>query len=58
MGHVITFAQQKGGAGKTTLLARLAASWSGAGRSVALMDLDPQHSSPAGRACAPIPPST
>ena len=44
MGHVITFAQQKGGAGKTTLLAHLAASWSGAGRSVALMDLDPQHS--------------
>lgn len=44
MGHVITFAQQKGGAGKTTLLAHLAASWSGDGRRVALMDLDPQHS--------------
>lgn len=44
MGYVITFAQQKGGAGKTTVLAHLAASWSGAGRSVALIDLDPQQS--------------
>lgn len=44
MGHVITFAQQKGGAGKTTLLAHLAASWSHTGHSIALMDLDPQRS--------------
>lgn len=44
MGHVITFAQQKGGAGKTTVLAHLAAIWSRAGKSVALMDLDPQQS--------------
>ena len=44
MGHVITFAQQKGGAGKTTLAAHLAAAWAEAGRSVALIDLDPQHS--------------
>lgn len=44
MGKVITFAQQKGGAGKTTMLAHLAASWAEAGRSVALIDLDPQKS--------------
>ena len=44
MGHVITFAQQKGGAGKTTLLAHLAASWAEAGRQVAILDLDPQQS--------------
>lgn len=44
MGHVITFAQQKGGAGKTTVLAHLAAAWAEAGRSVALIDLDPQQS--------------
>jgi chromosome partitioning protein len=44
MGHVITFAQQKGGAGKTTVLAHLAAAWAEAGRTVALIDLDPQLS--------------
>jgi chromosome partitioning protein len=44
MGHAITFAQQKGGSGKTTVLAHLAAAWAEAGRSVALMDLDPQQS--------------
>lgn len=44
MGHVITFAQQKGGAGKTTVVAHLAAAWAEAGRSVALIDLDPQQS--------------
>ena len=44
MGHAITFAQQKGGAGKTTVLAHLAAAWAEAGRTVALIDLDPQQS--------------
>lgn len=44
MGKIVTFAQQKGGAGKTTVLAHLAAAWSEAGRSVALIDLDPQRS--------------
>lgn len=44
MGHVITFAQQKGGAGKTTVLAQLAGAWQRAGRSIALIDLDPQQS--------------
>jgi chromosome partitioning protein len=44
MGHVITFAQQKGGAGKTTVLAHLAAAWTAAGRKVAIVDLDPQRS--------------
>ena len=44
MGHAITFAQQKGGAGKTTVLAHLAAAWAEAGRTVAIMDLDPQQS--------------
>jgi chromosome partitioning protein len=41
---VITIAQQKGGAGKTTLAAHLAVAWAGAGRSVALVDIDPQGS--------------
>src|SRR5258707_4917504 len=41
---VITIAQQKGGAGKTTLAAHLAIAWAGAGRSVALVDIDPQGS--------------
>ena len=44
MGHAITFAQQKGGAGKTTVLAHLAAAWAEAGRTVAVLDLDPQQS--------------
>jgi chromosome partitioning protein len=44
MGHVITFAQQKGGAGKTTVLAHLGAAWAAAGHRVALVDLDPQQS--------------
>ena len=44
MGHVITIAQQKGGAGKTTLAVNLAVGFSRAGKSVALMDTDPQGS--------------
>ncbi|MEM9431461.1 MAG: ParA family partition ATPase [Pseudomonadota bacterium] len=44
MGQVISFAQQKGGAGKTTVLIHLAEAWRRAGRSVALVDLDPQRS--------------
>ncbi len=44
MGKVVTFAQQKGGSGKTTALAHLATAWTMAGRSVALVDLDPQAS--------------
>jgi chromosome partitioning protein len=43
-GTVITIAQQKGGAGKTTLAAHLAIAWAGQGRSVALVDIDPQGS--------------
>jgi chromosome partitioning protein len=42
--RVITIAQQKGGAGKTTLAAQLAIVWSGAGRRLALLDIDPQAS--------------
>ncbi len=44
MAQIITFAQQKGGAGKTTALAQLAQHWAAAGRSVELVDLDPQGS--------------
>ncbi|MFD3189756.1 ParA family partition ATPase [Sedimentitalea sp. HM32M-2] len=44
MGHIITIAQQKGGAGKTTLAVNLAVGFARAGRSVALMDTDPQGS--------------
>lgn len=43
-GGIITVAQQKGGAGKTTLAAHLAVAWSETGRSVAIVDIDPQGS--------------
>lgn len=43
-GHVITIAQQKGGSGKTTLAANLAVAYARAGKSVALLDTDPQGS--------------
>lgn len=42
--RILTVAQQKGGAGKTTLVAHLAVSWSGQGRRMALIDIDPQGS--------------
>lgn len=44
MGHVITVAQQKGGSGKTTIAANLAVAFQKAGRTVALLDTDPQGS--------------
>ncbi len=43
-GLVITVAQQKGGAGKTTLAVNLAVALRARGRSVALLDTDPQGS--------------
>lgn len=43
-GAVITIAQQKGGSGKTTLAVNLAVALSRAGRSVAVLDTDPQGS--------------
>jgi chromosome partitioning protein len=44
MPAVITVAQQKGGAGKTTLVVQLATALRAAGRSIALVDIDPQAS--------------
>lgn len=43
-GRIITVAQQKGGTGKTTLSAHLAVAWTAAGKSVAVLDVDPQGS--------------
>lgn len=43
-GRTVTIAQQKGGAGKTTLAIHLGLAWAAAGRSVALVDIDPQGS--------------
>ena len=43
-GSVITVAQQKGGSGKTTLAANLAIAFTQMGKSVAVMDTDPQGS--------------
>ncbi len=44
MSHVITVAQQKGGSGKTTIAVNLAVALARAGKSVALLDTDPQGS--------------
>jgi chromosome partitioning protein len=44
MAKVVTVAQQKGGAGRTTLVIQLATALAGAGRRVALVDIDPQGS--------------
>lgn len=43
-GKVITIAQQKGGSGKTTLAVNLAVALQKAGKSVAVLDTDPQGS--------------
>ena len=44
MAKIFTVAQQKGGAGKSTLAAHLAVAWMLSGKSVALVDIDPQGS--------------
>jgi len=42
--RIVTVAQQKGGAGKTTLAAHLAVAWAEGGKTVAVVDIDPQAS--------------
>ena len=44
MGQIILFAQQKGGAGKTMLLTQVAAELAAQGKTVSIVDLDPQRS--------------
>ena len=41
---ILTVAHQKGGAGKTTLAAHLAVAFTASGKSVAVVDIDPQQS--------------
>jgi len=43
-GPIVVFAQQKGGAGKTTLAIQCAVRWKAQGKTVALIDIDPQGS--------------
>jgi chromosome partitioning protein len=43
-GLIITVAQQKGGSGKTTVAAHLAVAFARAGKSVGMLDVDPQGS--------------
>ena len=43
-GRIITVAQQKGGSGKTTVTVNLATALLAQGKSVALLDTDPQGS--------------
>ncbi len=43
-GLIITVAQQKGGSGKTTVAAHLAVAFARSGKSVGLLDVDPQGS--------------
>ena len=43
-GQIITVAQQKGGSGKTTVTVNLATALLDQGKSVALLDTDPQGS--------------
>jgi chromosome partitioning protein len=43
-GGIVSVAQQKGGSGKTTLAVQLGVAWLGAGRRVAMLDIDPQAS--------------
>lgn len=54
MATIITLAQQKGGSGKTTVAAHLAVAFSQGGKSVAILDVDPQGSLGRGSSCARV----
>ena len=55
MTRTILIINSKGGSGKTTIATNIASYFSNEGKSVALIDLDPQQSSADGLRLGPLP---